>query len=128
VRRDYARASIADVIFIGHVRRDVELLVGALAVGPAVSSELLQEVSARVRAASPAPWTPYLAGERGSAGSSMIAITGDSHEPDLYLWIDEDPASDADYAFVAEARNLLPDLLNEAKQMSIRTGGMADEG
>jgi hypothetical protein len=67
---------------------------------------------------SPAPWIPSLESDGGVGGSNVIRVSHDDDEPDLYRWHGadwafryDDVASDADFEFVANARQEIPAML-----------------
>jgi hypothetical protein len=55
----------------------------------------------------------FLESDGGGSGSNVISVS-DAEEPDLYIWRGEQLASDADFEFVAAARQDIPQLLAEA--------------
>jgi hypothetical protein len=76
----------------------------------------LDEIEGRASCASPAPWIPFLESEGGLGGCSAIGVSDRDDEPDIYLWVGECLAPDADFAFVAAAREGIPRLVAEARR------------
>jgi hypothetical protein len=77
--------------------------------------EELAAIRNRVDNASRPPWRAFLKSKGGLGGDSVIWVSEEDSEPDLYLWIDSEPAPDPYFEFVAAARQDLPDLLEEAQ-------------
>jgi hypothetical protein len=111
--RDLDPAGLADVDFVAHARTDLDRLIAALTGGPDLPAATRAEIDARVRAASPAPWRPFLSDDGGVGGSNVIWVSDEDDQPDLYLWLGESPAPNGDYEFVAYARDDIPALLAE---------------
>jgi hypothetical protein len=109
--RDLQPASANDVTFVSAARQDIQRLIAALRLGDAVGDHELAEIERRCRAASPGPWQAFLESDGGIGGSSVIRVSDDDDELDLYLWIGKDLAPDADFEFVASAREDIPRLL-----------------
>lgn len=74
----------------------------------------LEEIRARLREASPGPWTAFTGG--GLGGPEFIRISEDDAEPDMYVERDGAPASSADLRFIASARQDIPRLLAEVER------------
>jgi hypothetical protein len=104
VMRDLAPAAAADVSFVAHAREDVARLLSG-------SAAARSDVAARAAAASPAPWRAFCESDGGLGGCSVISVGELDPEPDLYLWLDGEIAPDADFEFVAAAREGIPRLL-----------------
>ncbi len=121
VTREERPASAADVRFIGHVPEDLRRLLNHLRARVEVSLEQLDEIEDRVRHASLGPWRAFLKSKGGVGGDSVIWITERDDEPDLYLWINEEPAPDSYYDLVGCAHQDLLELLRV-----IRTGAPDD--
>lgn len=116
VTRDRAPASEADVRFIASARADTERLLAHVQGGPPLSPEDLSEIEERADRASPPPWLPFLESEGGIGGCSAIGVSYRDDEPDMYLWVGDDLAPDADFAFVAAAREDIPKLVAQARR------------
>lgn len=97
-------------------------LIDALSGGATLSSDVLEHMHARCSRASPGPWLVSLESDGGVGGCNVISVSYDDDEPDLYLWRGEeltahaaaDLAADADFEFVAAAREDIPRLIAEA--------------
>jgi len=111
LKRDLQPASASDVEFVSAARRDVDRLVAAVRSNEALAIEELDEIERRCQGASPGPWRPFLEGDGGVGGTSVIWVSDSDDEPDLYLWLGGDLAPDADYEFTAAARQDVPRLL-----------------
>lgn len=111
VTRDRMPASADDVEFIGHARRDIDRLLGHIRGSSRVSEGALDEIESRCDRASPPPWKVFLEAEGGIGGSNVIWVSERDDEPDLYLWLDDRLAPDADFEFVAAARQDVPALV-----------------
>jgi hypothetical protein len=114
VTREAEPASLHDVKFISHAFSDIPRLLDALA-GLVLSAETVAAIDARVRAASPAPWTAFIQSDGGSGGADVIRVSENDNEADMYLWIGPDLAPSAIFRFVAEARQDVPALLAAAR-------------
>jgi hypothetical protein len=111
--RDLGPASEADVAFVAHSRDDIGRLVRAIRGQARLTAEDIRQIAARSDQASNGPWQAFLESDGGMPGSNMISIPGGDYEPDLYLWLDTRIAPDADFEFVAHARQDIPSLLKE---------------
>lgn len=112
VTRESEPAGLGDVTFVAHSRADIGRLLAALH-GEGIPSEIeLLAMAKRVREASPGPWREFLESDPGMGGDSVIRVSDSDDEPDLYLWVDDSLAPEADFAFVAHARQDLPKLLD----------------
>jgi hypothetical protein len=111
VMLDNTPAGKADIQFIGQCRSDIHHLLLAVQGEAVLSPEEVSSIETRCRAASPAPWCAFLESDGGMGGCSVIWIDGENDAPDMYLWLGADPASDADFEFVAFARQAIPDLI-----------------
>ncbi len=109
--RDFNPASAADVEFVAATRRDIQCLIVALRSGEPLSNRELEDIERRCEAASPGPWRPFLESGGGLGGSSVIGVSDSDDEPDLYVWLGASLAPDADFEFVATARQDIPRLL-----------------
>jgi len=107
-----------DLVFIAHAQADVARLIAHLRGQLSVSQRELGVMEKRAAQASPGPWRAFLESDGGIGGSSVIWVSEADNEPDLYLWLGSDPASDADFEFVAAVRQDLPRLLAEARRQS----------
>ena len=115
VKRDFADASEADVRFVANAPRTVERLLKILS-GRDTPQELeLAAIASEVEASSPAPWMLSLEADGGMGGSNVITVSYDDDQPDLYLWLGSEFAPDADWKFVANARQDLPRMLADAR-------------
>lgn len=110
--RDFHPASAADVEFVAAARRDIQRLIGALRSGEPLADRELEAIARRCQAATPGPWRPFLESEGGLGGSSVIWVSDDENEADLYVWLGATLAPDADFDFVASARQDIPRLLD----------------
>lgn len=117
VTREREAASREDVEFIGHARRDVLRLLAALDGESRLSRKDVDDIEDRYSRASAAPWQVFLESDGGIGGCSVIVISDDDDQPDLYLWRpgdqwrDIDIAPDSDFEFVAAARLDIPKLV-----------------
>lgn len=89
--------------------------------GGALTDDELDAMQARVEAASPGPWTSYVEGRDHVAGDSVIRVSENDDEDDLYvLRADENglrPALAADQDFIAHARQDVPRLIAEIRRL-----------
>jgi hypothetical protein len=115
VTRERDRAIDDDVLFIAHARRDVERLIAAHRGGTPIAETELDDIDSRCARASPGPWKAFLETEGGLGGSNVIWVSERDDEPDLYLWYRGSMASDADFEFVASARQDIPRLVAAAR-------------
>jgi len=124
VTRERSPASLADVEFIAHSHGDMGLLLDAFEGRTKPDQAKLELIAGRCEAATPGPWLVSLESDGGTGGSSVITVTHDDGEPDMYLWRGDDwtcwnttdLASDPDYEFVATARQDIPTLLAHLKR------------
>jgi hypothetical protein len=116
VTREREPAADHDVDFIAYSRDDVERLIAFLRSERPISDAELRAIERRCAQASPGPWKAFLESEGGLGGGNVIWVSEANDEPDLYLWVSSGPASDADFDFVAAARQDLPRLLKEAQR------------
>jgi hypothetical protein len=77
----------------------------------------ISEIQARCAAARPGPWQAFIEGRDFMGGSSMIRI-GEGKEEDLHLTGYDVAVPDADFDFIANARQDIPFLLDEIEQLS----------
>jgi len=66
--------------------------------------------------ASPPPWVASIEGRDHTSGDSVILI-GDPRQEDMYVHRESGLASGADLDFIAAARNLVPRLIAELRQL-----------
>jgi hypothetical protein len=116
VTREDKPAGEDDVAFIAHSRDDVRALVASLRNESQIPFERLEDATSRCKNASPSPWKVFLESDGGVGGNSVIWVSDADAEPDLYLWVDSEPAADADFEFVAAVRQDLPRLLAAARE------------
>jgi hypothetical protein len=78
----------------------------------------LEEIRARCKAATGGPWRYVLEGRDQISGDSFI-MTGppDDRHGDLYLTEGNQSGSNADYEFIANARQDVPRLLDEVERL-----------
>ncbi|HEY3718477.1 MAG TPA: hypothetical protein VGL39_28485 [Jatrophihabitantaceae bacterium] len=114
VTRDHSPALEEDVRFIAHAGQDVNYLVARLRDGRRGPMARIEEIETRCRLASPGPWRAFLESDGGIGGSSVIQVSESDGEPDMYLWLDDAPAPDAYFGFVASVRQDLQRLLDAA--------------
>lgn len=112
VTRESEPAGEEDVQFIAHAPDDLRCLLGHLRGERRCTSEELDAIRSRSDRASRPPWTAFLKSKGGVGGDSVIWISEGDDEPDLYLWVDSEPAPDAYFEFVAAARQDIPELLH----------------
>lgn len=127
LRRDLHPASAADVEFVAAVRRDIQRLIGALRSGQPLGDRELEAIERRCQGATPGPWRPFLESEGGLGGSSVIWVSDRDDESDLYLWLGAELAPDADFEFVATARQDIPRLLDAVRDAAGPTSGSREE-
>jgi hypothetical protein len=115
--RDDGPAGAALASFIAHAREDVLRLVAAVRRSERLPDAELDAIAARAGAAGPAPFDVFLEADGGMAGCNLIWVGGADHdeEPDLYLWRGDDLAPDADWVFIAYAREDVPRLVEAAR-------------
>jgi hypothetical protein len=79
----------------------------------------IAEIQARCAAARSGPWHAFIEGRDFMGGSSMIRIgEGESSGEDLYLTGYDVAVPDADFDFIAHARQDIPFLLEEIERLS----------
>jgi hypothetical protein len=110
------------VQFIALARTVVERLVDAVERGDAeaFSPQELDEIDAAVAASSLPPWMPFLESNQPIGGPSVIWMGGErDDEHDMYVWLGEDrrAAPEPDVAFIADARQDVPELLAAVPQL-----------
>jgi hypothetical protein len=103
------------VEFIAHAPDDLRRLIAHVKGEQRCTRDDLHAISNRVANTAPAPWRAFLKSEGGVGGDSVIWVSEADEEPDLYLWIDLEPAPDAYFEFVAAARQDMTELLEEAQ-------------
>lgn len=116
VTRDGAPASEDDVRFIARARSDAERLIAHLRGESPLTPTDLSEIEERANRASPPPWLPFLESDGGIGGCTAIAVSYRDDEPDMYLWVGEGLAPDADFLFVATVREDIPQLIAQARR------------
>ena len=78
----------------------------------------LEDIKHRCDAARSGPWTAMIEGRDLMSGSSFIMIgTGSARQEDLHLSGYETVVSNADYDFIANARQDIPFLLDEIARL-----------
>ncbi len=112
VMRDLEPAAAEDVEFIAHSRDDVDVLLAGWRTGSEVAADTMAEISRRCEQASPGPWTASLESDGGIGGCNVITVSSEDDQQDMYLWCGDQLAPDADFTFVAGARQDIPRLLN----------------
>jgi hypothetical protein len=75
----------------------------------------MAEISRRCEQASPGPLTASLDSDGGLGGCNLITVSAEDDQPDMYLWCKDQLAADADFVFVAGARQDIPRLLDGAR-------------
>jgi len=110
VMHDSMPAPPADTRFIASCRADTLYLLDRYSSRAELDPALGVEIRARYLACSPGPWVPWLESDGGLGGCNVITMGGDNH-PDLYLWIEDEPAPDPDWLFVATSHSAIPALL-----------------
>jgi hypothetical protein len=85
---------------------------------PDFSDDLLERLTKLDLSVDPPPWRARIEGEDHVSGDSFIS-TGDENDrrEDMYVSRDSGPASDSDLKFIAEARNLLPKIIAEIREL-----------
>jgi hypothetical protein len=109
--RESDPVSSADLAFIASIRTDLTRLLTVVQGETELLASERAAMSTRCSSASPGPWRPFLERDGGVGGSSMISLGDSDAEPDLYLWLDDQPATDDDFELVAAARDDIPYLL-----------------
>jgi hypothetical protein len=115
VTREDLPASARDIEFIANSRHDLERLIARIEGTADLTEAELAAIDARGRGASPAPWRLFLEPDDGIGGGNVIWVSDRDDEPDLYLWRETQPASDADFELVATARNEIGELVDAAR-------------
>lgn len=75
----------------------------------------LKSIHERASAASPRPWIV----QRDSNGAAFVRTCRNYGDNRLFIKHDRDPAPDEDQAFIALARNLIPDLLSALRSNNV---------
>lgn len=115
VTRDAADASLDDIVFIASLPEDLAALVSHLAGEAQLSSDELDRIEERHRRATPGPWQLFLEADGGLGGCNVITVSERDEEPDMYLWLEDRLAPDADWQLVASGRQALPELAAAAR-------------
>ena len=86
----------------------------------------LKAIENRCQAASPGPWRAFVEGRDHWGGDAFIRVSDDDDEPDMYVSRATSgglrPASSDDLDFIAAARQDIPNLLAEIRQLRSRLG------
>jgi hypothetical protein len=84
-----------------------------------LTEEELAELEALSAAATPAPWVAHIEAEAPIGGESMIGLDGlpGDFPLDMYVRHESETAPAADIKFIAAARNYVPRLLAEIRQL-----------
>jgi len=80
-----------------------------------MTEEELLEIEKLCEAATAGPWRPFLEGRDHQSGSSFIRTGGDD--------IEMTGAKEADYDFIAGARQTVPRLLEEVRRLRAQRAG-----
>jgi hypothetical protein len=84
-----------------------------------MKAEEIEEITKRVNQASPGPWKAYWEGRDHTSGSSFIMIgEGSTRLNDFEI----SGAKEADYDFIAHARQDIPRLLLEIQRLKNQLG------
>lgn len=116
VKREFADAHEADVRFIANSPRIVRRLLEIARGRESADESELAAIEREVDVSSPAPWMLSLEAQGGVGGCNVISVSYEDQQPDLYLWLGADLAPDADWVFVANARQDIPALLTEVRK------------
>ena len=85
-----------------------------------MNDEYLDKLEAMCAATQPSPWTSYVEGRDHTSGSNFIMTgTGATRGEDLEI----SGATVADQDFIAEARNAIPKLILEIRELRKRLAG-----
>ena len=96
------------------------------------TDEQLAEIERRAEAASPGPWQAFVEGRDHTSGDTIIRMGAfDGSHPDMYISTCDDSGnpnrvSDADWDFVAHARQDVPRLVAEVRRLQAVVS-MSDE-
>jgi hypothetical protein len=82
-----------------------------------MNEQRISEIQARCARARPSHWHAFIEGRDFMGGSSMIRI-GEGKEEDLHLSGYDVAVPDADFDFIAHARQDIPFLLDEIERLS----------
>lgn len=86
----------------------------------------LKAIENRCQAASPGPWKAFVEGRDHWGGDAFIRVSDDDDEPDMYVSRATSgglrPAPSDDLDFIAAARQDIPNLLAEIRQLRSRLG------
>jgi hypothetical protein len=86
-----------------------------------LSDELLAQLLKLTSEIDPVPWTAIVEGRDQTAGDSFIMVGDPSdRREDIYVSRDVSPVSPAVLDFIASARNVLPELLEELLTLRAR--------
>lgn len=114
--RDSQPAGMDDVRFLAHAPGDLRRLLSHVRGKRQCTPEELDEINHRASKASCGPWRVFLKSEGGIGGDSVIWVSDDDVEPDLYLWLGTEPAPDIYFDVLASARQDIPELLREIQR------------
>lgn len=105
-----------DIAFIAQSRNVMPALIRALETrdSKALVRGDIDEIERLVAKASPAPWVAFLEHSQPIGGSSFIRV-GDS-DNDMYVWNDDQIASDSDIDFIANVRQDIPAFVDELRR------------
>ena len=96
-----------------------------------LSAQAIAEIEARAAAATSGPWRSWWEGRDGLAGDSVILTGADeAGGPDLYLTWDPSTSEEqrlADQDFIAHARQDVPELAADLRELRERVGLGVDE-
>jgi hypothetical protein len=112
LKRDSRPASLDDVRFVVTAHNLLgKLLAAAGGERDALTRDELALLGGLASLASSGPWQPFLEGEGGIGGCSVIWVSDDDEAPDMYVWMDDEIAPDIYFDFIANLRQDIPELL-----------------
>lgn len=120
--RNEVRVSDADLDFVAGARHDVPRLVmevRRLRAGspPLLTDPEISEMWRRASCASAGRWEAFVDGRDTGGGNSFIRTENEFGDTDLKVTRDTSAASEADYDFIATARQDVPRLVDEVKRL-----------